>query len=137
MIVVRLMTVWDGYRLRGQEKHVFFWVVVTQHVYAETHCTTYLGFVHFTVCKVYLSNKVTEITEASNFKILVVKNNLNALKAILFCLICRFFWISMIMKSLWALHWQKRVSTEEISHILDPQLLDPLLPMGCSGKRMC
>ena len=53
-------------------KTVFFWVVVTQHVYAETHCTTYLGFVHFTVCKVYLSNKVTEINEASNFKILVI-----------------------------------------------------------------
>jgi hypothetical protein len=33
----------------------------------------------------------------------------------------RFPWISMIMKSLWALHWLKRVSTSEIPLSLDLQ----------------
>lgn len=46
-----------GTDLEGKKN--FFWVVVTQHVHAKIHCTTYLRFVHFTVCKGYLSNKVT------------------------------------------------------------------------------
>ena len=135
MVVVRLMIICGGYWLRGQEKISLYDGGYTAFI-CKNYCAAHLRFVHFTVCKVYLSNKVTKINKASNCKILVISTVWITLKLFYSVLFYRFFWISMIMKLSWALHWQKRVSTEEISHILDPQLLDLLLPMGCSGKRM-
>lgn len=57
---------------RGQEKlYICIYDGYTAFI-CKNYCASHLRFVHFTVCKVYLSNKVTKINKASNFKILVI-----------------------------------------------------------------